>query len=66
MPESLRARETVEPAIAYAKVWAKLPRSRFVRYRRAAVPILLPRTPLGVYTTVNESPVLSGLFTSGR
>ena len=28
------ARETTEPAVAYAKVWAKLPRSRFVRYRR--------------------------------
>ena len=25
--------ETSDPAIAYAKVWAKLPRSRFVRYQ---------------------------------
>ena len=28
------ARETTEPAIAYAKVWAERPRSRFVKYRR--------------------------------
>lgn len=28
------ARETCDPAIAYAKDWAKLPRSRFVEYRR--------------------------------
>jgi uncharacterized cupin superfamily protein len=26
-------RETTEPAIAYAKIWATLPRSRFVKYR---------------------------------
>jgi quercetin dioxygenase-like cupin family protein len=32
------ARETSEPAIAYAKVWAKLPRSRFVKYRRGWLP----------------------------
>lgn len=32
------ARETAEPAIAYAKVWAKLPRSRFVKYRRGWLP----------------------------
>jgi hypothetical protein len=28
------ARETADPAVAYANVWAKLPRSRFVKYRR--------------------------------
>src|SRR4051812_8761274 len=28
------ARETADPALAYAKVWATLPRSRFVKYRR--------------------------------
>jgi quercetin dioxygenase-like cupin family protein len=28
-------RETADPATAYAKVWATLPRSRFVKYRRA-------------------------------
>jgi uncharacterized cupin superfamily protein len=27
-------RETADPAVAYAKDWAKLPRSRFVKYRR--------------------------------
>jgi hypothetical protein len=27
-------RETTDPAVAYAKVWAKLPRSRFVKYQR--------------------------------
>jgi quercetin dioxygenase-like cupin family protein len=27
-------RETSKPAVAYAEVWSKLPRSRFVRYRR--------------------------------
>src|SRR3954452_24825313 len=27
-------RETPDPAVAYATVWAKLPRSRFVKYRR--------------------------------
>jgi len=32
------ARETAEPAIAYAKVWASLPRSRFVRYRPGWLP----------------------------
>jgi quercetin dioxygenase-like cupin family protein len=32
------ARETAEPAVAYAKVWAKLPRSRFVRYQRGWLP----------------------------
>jgi uncharacterized cupin superfamily protein len=32
------AHETAEPAIAYAKVWAKLPRSRFVKYRRGWLP----------------------------
>jgi quercetin dioxygenase-like cupin family protein len=32
------ARETSEPAIAYAKEWAKLPRSRFVKYRRGWLP----------------------------
>ena len=26
-------RETADPAIAYANVWARLPRSRFVNYR---------------------------------
>jgi hypothetical protein len=26
-------RETTDPAQAYAKVWAKLPRSRFVKYQ---------------------------------
>jgi hypothetical protein len=26
-------RETTDPAKAYAKVWANLPRSRFVKYR---------------------------------
>jgi uncharacterized cupin superfamily protein len=26
-------RETTEPAIAYAKIWATLPRSRFVKYQ---------------------------------
>jgi hypothetical protein len=26
-------RETADPAIAYADVWARLPRSRFVNYR---------------------------------
>jgi hypothetical protein len=31
-------RETAEPATAYAKVWAKLPRSRFVKYRRGWLP----------------------------
>jgi hypothetical protein len=28
------ARETTDSAVAYAKVRAKLPRSRFVKYRR--------------------------------
>jgi quercetin dioxygenase-like cupin family protein len=32
------ARETADPAVAYAKVWAKLPRSRFVKYRRGWIP----------------------------
>ena len=27
-------RETTDPAVAYAKIYAKLPRSRFVKYRR--------------------------------
>ena len=31
-------RETADPAVAYAKVWAKLPRSRFVKYRRGWLP----------------------------
>jgi quercetin dioxygenase-like cupin family protein len=31
-------RETTEPAVAYAKVWARLPRSRFVRYRPEWLP----------------------------
>jgi quercetin dioxygenase-like cupin family protein len=31
-------RETAEPAVAYAKVWADLPRSHFVRYRRGWLP----------------------------
>jgi quercetin dioxygenase-like cupin family protein len=31
-------RETTEPAIAYAKVWAELPRSRFVKYRPGWLP----------------------------
>jgi quercetin dioxygenase-like cupin family protein len=31
-------RETTEPAVAYAKVWAQLPRSRFVRYRPGWLP----------------------------
>ena len=26
-------KETADPAVAYANVWAKLPRSRFVRYQ---------------------------------
>ena len=32
------ARETTEPAVAYAKVWAGLPRSRFVKFRPAWLP----------------------------
>jgi quercetin dioxygenase-like cupin family protein len=31
-------RETTQPAIAYAKVWAALPRSRFVKYRPGWLP----------------------------
>jgi quercetin dioxygenase-like cupin family protein len=31
-------RETTKPAIAYAKVWAELPRSRFVKYQRSWLP----------------------------
>ena len=31
-------RETTEPAVAYAKVWAALPRSRFVKYRTGLLP----------------------------
>ena len=31
-------RETADPAVAYAKVWTKLPRSRFVKYRRGLLP----------------------------
>jgi quercetin dioxygenase-like cupin family protein len=31
-------RETTDPAIAYAKVWAALPPSRFVKYRRGWLP----------------------------
>lgn len=27
-------KETADPSVAYAEVWAKLPRSRFVKYRR--------------------------------
>lgn len=33
-------RETADPAAAYAKVWAKLPRSRFVKYRPGSLPKL--------------------------
>ena len=33
-------RETTEPASAYAKVWAKLPRSRLVKYRPGWLPKL--------------------------
>jgi mannose-6-phosphate isomerase-like protein (cupin superfamily) len=32
------ARETSDAAVAYADVWAKLPRSRFVRYLRGWLP----------------------------
>jgi uncharacterized cupin superfamily protein len=32
------SRETIEPAVAYAKVWADLPRSRFVKYRPGWLP----------------------------
>jgi uncharacterized cupin superfamily protein len=32
------ARATSDPASAYAKVWAKLPRSRFVKYRQGWLP----------------------------
>jgi quercetin dioxygenase-like cupin family protein len=32
------ARETTEAATAYAKIWARLPRSRFVRYRLGWLP----------------------------
>ena len=31
-------RETTEPAVAYAKVWAALPRSRFAKYRPGTLP----------------------------
>jgi uncharacterized cupin superfamily protein len=31
-------RETTEPAVAYAKAWAALPRSRFVKYRSGWLP----------------------------
>jgi glyoxylate utilization-related uncharacterized protein len=31
-------RETADPSLAYAKVWAKLPRSRFVKYRKGWIP----------------------------
>jgi quercetin dioxygenase-like cupin family protein len=31
-------RETTEPAVAYAKIWAGLPRSRFVKYRPGWLP----------------------------
>lgn len=31
-------RETTEPAIAYANIWAALPRSRFVKYRPGWLP----------------------------
>ena len=31
-------RESTEPAVAYAKVWAALPRSRFVKYRSGWLP----------------------------
>ena len=31
-------RETTNPAEAYAKVWADLPRSRFVEYREGWLP----------------------------
>jgi quercetin dioxygenase-like cupin family protein len=31
-------RETTEPVIAYAKVWAKLPRSRFAKYQANWLP----------------------------
>ena len=31
-------RETTEPTVAYAKVWAALPRSRFVKYRPGWLP----------------------------
>jgi uncharacterized cupin superfamily protein len=31
-------RETSEPAVAYAKIWAALPRSRFVKYQRGWLP----------------------------
>ena len=30
--------ETTEAAVAYGKVWAELPRSRFVKYRRGWLP----------------------------
>ena len=30
--------ETADPTAAYAKIWAKLPRSRFVKYRRGWLP----------------------------
>ena len=33
-------RETADPAEAYAKVWARLPRSRFVKYRPSSLPKL--------------------------
>ena len=32
------ARETTEPAAAYAEIWARLPRSRFVKYRLGWLP----------------------------
>lgn len=32
------AQETADPASAYGEVWAKLPRSRFVQYRRGWLP----------------------------
>ena len=36
------ARETTDPASAYGDVWANLPRSRFVKYRRGWLPDDLP------------------------
>src|SRR3954453_11622017 len=32
------ARETTDAAVAYGKVWAELPRSRFAKYRRGWLP----------------------------
>ena len=39
------ARETTKPAQAYAEIFAKLPRSRFVRYRPGWLPPASPRDP---------------------